>query len=77
MPIVENLTWHLGPFTIHQRARLDSPAWAVFLIYRGSLLIGKNFSRPSESDCEYIASWRGVYASDTKSRDKSAGRRGR
>ncbi len=45
----------LGKFTVRQGLRADNPAFPVWLVFVGDRLIGKQFSQPSESDCEWLA----------------------
>lgn len=47
-------TFQLGPYTIRISLRTDNPAFASFLIFRGDALIGKQFSRPCETDCQRL-----------------------
>lgn len=61
MDIVETSTWTIGRFTIHKRPRFDNPAWAVFLVYCGEELVGKQASYPSLTDCEWLLR-QGIYA---------------
>jgi hypothetical protein len=72
MNIVEPKSWMCGPFTIHQRARFDSPAWAVYIVCLGEKQIGKQFSIPQLSDCEWLMHQR--YADESRWREFSAGR---
>lgn len=55
----------LGPYTVVEGLRHDNPAWPLFLIYKGDALIGKQFSRPCLSDCEWLDRERGVYATSS------------
>lgn len=55
MIIVSPSTFTLGRFTVHVRPRFDSPGWAVYIVYLGERLIGKQFSRPNISDCQWLA----------------------
>jgi len=52
--IIETRTFHLGPYTVQQRPRADSPGWAQYLVFLGEVLIGKCFSCPGESDCRWL-----------------------
>jgi hypothetical protein len=52
--IVENRTFVLGRYVVVQKPRFDSPAWAVYLIYRNNKLVGRSFSVPDEGWCEAI-----------------------
>lgn len=54
MIIAESRTFQLGPYTVRQQPRRDSPAWACYLVFLGDVLIGKSFSMPNRSDCEWI-----------------------
>lgn len=60
--IADTTSFDLGPFKIHQRPRFDNPAFAVYLVFRGERLIGKSFSRPDQSCCEWLERTNGVYA---------------
>lgn len=51
---VETATFKVGRYTVHQRARFDNPAWPQYLVMLGSKVIGKQFSMPSETDCERL-----------------------
>lgn len=54
MLIAETFTFTLGRYTVQQRPRFDSPAWAVYIIFRGAKLIGKSFSRPDLDCCKWL-----------------------
>ena len=73
----ETRWFKLGPYIVYQRPLKDNPAFALFIMSRDGVVLGKQCSVPQLSDCKWHELQRGVYASDTKSRDKSAGRRGR
>lgn len=62
MIIAATSTFTLGRFTVCVRPRFDSPAWAVYIVYLGERLIGKQFSRPSLSDCQWLKRNNGTYA---------------
>lgn len=53
--IAETLTFDLGHFTVWQRPRFDNPAWPVYIVYLRDRLVGKSFSRPDLSCCEWLA----------------------
>lgn len=60
-------TWQLGPYTVRIGLRPDNPAFPVYLVFRGDHLIGKNFSRPSRTDCEWLERTNGeVYAKQSR-----------
>ena len=61
----ENMTFDIGPFKVHQRPRFDNPAFAVYIVMLGTMLIGKSFSRPDLSCCEWLQRTNGVYASSS------------
>lgn len=52
--IIESKTFQIGPYVIRQRPRSDSPGWGQYLVFLGDVLIGKSFSMPSESDCQWL-----------------------
>lgn len=73
MIICESLTFQLGPYTVHQRPRTDSPGWAVYLVYLGHRFIGKSFSIPDEGCCQWLERSGGRYAEPSqKPRRQSA-----
>ena len=45
----------LGKFSVVVRIRLDNPAFPQYLVYDGLYLVGKQFSIPTLSDCEWLA----------------------
>lgn len=51
----------VGPYVVREGLRQDNPAWPVYLVYRGERFIGKQFSVPSESDCEWLERTNGRY----------------
>lgn len=55
MNIVETRVYALGNFTIQQRPRPDSPGWAVYVVLYQGKVIGKQFSVPTISDCEWLS----------------------
>lgn len=55
MNIAETRTYQIGKFTIRQQPHFDNPAFAQYLVYFGERLVGKQFSAPSESDCEWLS----------------------
>jgi hypothetical protein len=52
--IAATSSFTVGRFTVLQRPRHDNPYFAVFVIYLGEVFIGKQFSMPSESDCQSL-----------------------
>lgn len=72
----------IGPYTVRAGMRLDNPAFPVYLIYRGEKFIGKQFSMPSETDCEWLERTNGRYVLQAQQKPygysaRSIGRRGR
>lgn len=67
----------LGKFTVRVGLRPDNPAFPLYLVYIGDRLIGKQFSMPAESDCEWLQRQanvdRPVYAPCSKRRTLSTG----
>lgn len=54
MNIIECRTFEIGRFTVRQRPRFDSPGWGQYLVFYGTVLIGKSFSIPDEGCCEWL-----------------------
>lgn len=52
----------IGPYTVVEGLRRDNPAWPVYLVYKGDALVGRQFSKPCLSDCEWLDRERVVYA---------------
>lgn len=65
MIIASTSTFTLGRFTVHVRPRFDNPAWAVYVVFLGERLVGKQFSIPSLSDCQWLLRTGGVYSPPT------------
>ena len=70
----ETRIFAVGRFTVQQRPRFDNPAWAVYIVFLGQRLIGKNFSLPGISDCEWLKRENGVYAKQSRALEISKGR---
>lgn len=64
MQIAETRSFEVGPYKVQQQPRFDNPYWPVYLVTRGDRLIGKSFSIPTLSDCEWLE--RQVYAEPKK-----------
>lgn len=54
MNIVETFTFTVGKYRVIQRPRFDSPGWGQYCVYLGEVLIGKCFSMPDVSACEWL-----------------------
>ena len=54
MIVATTSSFVVGKYTVQQRPRFDNPAFAVFIIFLGAKLIGKQFSMPSVSDCDAL-----------------------
>jgi hypothetical protein len=54
----------LGPYKIVEGLRRDNPAFPVYLIYKGDRLVGRQFSRPCLSDCQWLERG-GMYSGDS------------
>lgn len=57
--IAEERSWHLGPYFVRQTVRPDNPYWPCYIVFRGQKLVGKQFSRPNEADCQWLEKWGG------------------
>lgn len=68
MTIGESL--QLGPYTVCCTLRRDNPHWPHYLIFRREKLIGKQFSMPCRSDCEWHERRKGEYAKAEESRQE-------
>lgn len=60
-------TLQLGPYTVLCTLRHDNPHWPRYLIFRRDKLIGKQFSIPCRSDCEWHERRHGQYATAVES----------
>lgn len=69
MIVAGTSTFTLSSFTVRVRPRFDNPAWAVYLVFAGERLIGKQFSIPTLSDCEWLQ--RQIYATASHARETS------
>ena len=49
-----NDAFELGPYTVRILMRADNPHWPIYLVSRGQLQIGRQFSRPCEDDCRAL-----------------------
>ena len=49
-----NDTFELGPYAVRVAMRADNPHWPVYIVSRGSRVIGRQFSRPCEDDCRAL-----------------------
>lgn len=67
--IAETSTFAVDCFVVQQRPRQDNPYWAVFIVFLNGKLIGKQFSRPTLSDCRWLE--RSVYAEESSHQDTS------
>lgn len=48
------MTTILGRFTVRPAIRTDNPAFPVYLVFLGDVLIGKSFSIPDIGCCEWL-----------------------
>lgn len=54
MIIIGTSTFTVGKFTVQQRPRFDNPAFAVYIVMLAGEFIGKQFSMPSITDCQWL-----------------------
>lgn len=73
---MSDTSFELGPYIVRIGLRHDNPAFPVYLVFRGERLIGKHFSRPGLSDCEWLERTQngGCYARGTRWPEFSEGR---
>ncbi len=55
----------LGPYIVRICIRADNPAFPVYAVFRGPKFIGKQFSRPCETDCQWLERSQGEYATES------------
>lgn len=67
-------TFKLGKYTVRINQRPDNPAFPVYVVLIGVRFVGKQFSRPSMTDCEWHERQAGIYAVKTRWPEISAGR---
>lgn len=60
--IAEQKVFRIGRYTVRQQIRPDNPYWPQYVIFLGDDLVGKQFSMPNESDCDWLRRTNGVYA---------------
>lgn len=65
-------SFQLGRFTVHLALRPDNPAFPAYRIFIGAKFIGKQFSRPCITDCEWLERENGVYATESQVLESSA-----
>lgn len=65
MVIAETRTYSLGKYVIRQQPRFDSAYWAQYLVFLDGKLIGKGFSVPCLSDCQWMERTNGAYATQS------------
>lgn len=79
--VAETKTHRVGKYVVRQQPHFDNPAFAQYLVFLGDVLIGKCFSIPCESDCEWLERQQReqtLYAySSAPLKDVSAHRRGK
>ena len=63
----------VGPFTVTVGVRPDNPSFACYIICRGTKLIGKQFSYPSLTDCQWFEKQKGVYADRSENATQAYG----
>jgi hypothetical protein len=68
-------TYQLGRFLVRIALRPDNPAFACYIVFWKNKLIGKQFSRPNRSDCEWLERQSTEYAPETRWHDVSGNRR--
>ena len=61
MNIAETSTFAVGKFTVRQSVRPDNPFFPCYSVFLCAVFIGKQFSYPSASDCEWLQRNGGVY----------------
>lgn len=44
-----------GPFRVLEHPLASAPCWSTFWVYVGQRVIGRQLSKPSLLDCEYMA----------------------
>ena len=59
-------TFTLGAYTVQIGIRADNPAFPIYRIFRGKAFIGKQFSRPCETDCQWLEREETTYANGSK-----------
>lgn len=74
---MDSTTTILGAFTVRIGLRADNPAFPTYLVFREGLFIGRQFSMPSVSDCEWLQRNSLAYALSSKSSNESVRRRAR
>ena len=55
-------TFSLGPYVVRIALRQDNPAFARYLVFRKGRIVGRQFSRPSLPDCQWLEYWGEKYA---------------
>lgn len=62
----------IGRFVVRIGLRPDNPAFPVYLVFRRERLIGRQFSMPSLTDCEWLERTGGKYANQSEFAQASA-----
>jgi len=57
--------FELGKYTVRAGLRPDNPLFPVYIIFKGKRLIGRQFSVPSLTDCEWLERTGGTFEEPT------------
>lgn len=73
MIIADSFIYELGEYTIRKQPLALNPAFSTHLIFFKGVLVGRQFSVPCISDCNWYRATRGVYAQPKDSHFHSGG----
>lgn len=51
---MKDLLTECGEFTVRIGLRPDNPAFPCYIIFKGAVLVGKQFSYPTLEDCRWL-----------------------
>lgn len=54
MMIAQVRIYAVGRFTVREQPRPDNPYWPVYIVILNDRIVGKGFSKPNESDCQWM-----------------------
>ena len=64
-PTAGEATFQEGPYTVRMALRQDNPAFPKYLVFYRGELVGRQFSRPSLADCEWLHKQKAIYATQS------------